>query len=107
MAFGVTRDGHTIPGSGFNRFGGPRVVFTSPWYGHDDYYHSSYYGSRIGLLGGGITMLVLGVALAALGILAFICRDFPSGITFTAIGGITGLAGIVCIIAKFAMGKRY
>jgi len=112
MAFGtsVTRDGHVIPGSGNRGFGrsyhSPSLIYTTPvvhtHYSSPYYTSSSYYGGRHGLIGGGITLLVLGVALTALGVFSFIIGDPPLGITFTSIGVLGALAGIACLIAKFA-----
>ena len=116
MAFNssIARDGHTIVGSGNRGFGrhhySSSLLYTPPLYHtyhSSPYYGTTYYGGsgRHGILGGGITLLVLGVALAALGVFSFVIGDPPLGVAFTAIGGLGIIAGLACIIARFANKK--
>ncbi len=98
--------GHVPVGSGHGGFGTPVYVpvhtpkyypvYTSP------YYVDANWDGRFGVLAGGITLLILGIALAALGFLGLAYGDIPWGITATVTGGLASAGGIAMIIYDLA-----
>jgi hypothetical protein len=74
------------------------VVHHSPGYLYDyDPYYVSPYSGQYGILAGGITLLIVGVALAIFGLISLAFGDLPWGITNTVAGLLLGGAGAALI----------
>ena len=104
----VGRNEHVIVGLGNRDVGGFRhpttSIYIAPCYDSD--YDAVYpVHSRNSLIGGGVMLTILSIALTALGVTSFLLRNPLQGIVFTAVGLLVGTAGIACLVVHFT-GKR-